>query len=150
LTSARRRLVVDSSVVLKWVLPEPGRNYAVDLLNEYEGGLTDLIAPALLMEEAASGLSKRCRRRELTPAQASKAYQFLELRQPLLFSEPVQLRAALELSILHHLSFWDSVYLALAIDERCDLVTADRRLQAGARRHYPFVILLGDDQPRLT
>ena len=104
MTAARRRLVVDSSVVLKWVLPETGRNYALDLLNEYEAGLTDLIAPALLMEEAASALSKRCRRRELTAEQASKAYQFLELRQPLLVGEPAQLRVALELSTFHHLS----------------------------------------------
>jgi predicted nucleic acid-binding protein len=76
--AAQRRLVVNSSVVLKWVLAEPGRNYAIELLNEYESGLTDLIAPALLMEEAASARSKRCRRKELTAAQASKAYQFLE------------------------------------------------------------------------
>ena len=142
--AAQRRLVVDSSVVLKWVLPEPGRNQALELLNEYESGLTDLIAPALLMEEAAGALSKRCRRRELTAAQASKAYQFLELRQPMLVGEPSQLHAALELSVRHHLSFWDSVYLALAISERCDIVKADRRLQAGARRHYPFVTLLGE------
>ena len=147
MTAAQRRLVVNSSVVLKWVLAEPGRNYAIELLNEYESGLTDLIAPALLMEEAASARSKRCRRKELTAAQASKAYQFLELRQPLVVEEPSHLHTALGLSVRHHLSFWDCVSLALAISERCDIVTADRRLQTGAQRHYPFVTLLGESEP---
>lgn len=76
------------------------------------------------------------------------AVRLLELRQPLLVDEPGQLRAAFELSVLHRLSFWDSIYLALAIDKRCDIVTADRRFRTGAGRHYPFVILLGEEPAR--
>src|SRR5947207_3037347 len=45
LMSALRHVVVDSSVVLKWVLPEAGRSKALALLDEYEAGQTDLIAP---------------------------------------------------------------------------------------------------------
>jgi predicted nucleic acid-binding protein len=100
------------------------------------------------MEECASALSKRCRRADLTKADARVAFRLLELRQPLLVDERRQLRAAFELSILHHLSFWDSVYLALAIDKRCDIVTADRRFRTGAGKYYPFVTLLGEEPAR--
>ena len=143
--AALRQVVVDSSVVLKWVLPEAGRSKALALLDEYEAGQTDLIAPGLLMEECASALSKRCRRGDLTAVDARVAFRLLDLRRPLLVDGPAQLRAAFELSILHHLSFWDSVYLALAIDKRCDIVTADRRFRTGAGKYYPFVILLGEE-----
>ena len=61
--TALRHVVVDSSVVLKWVLPEAGRSKALALLDEYEAGQTNLIAPRLLREECASALFKRCRRR---------------------------------------------------------------------------------------
>lgn len=54
--AASRHVVIDNSVVLKWVLPEPGRCKALALLDEYETGQTDLIAPRLLMEECARTL----------------------------------------------------------------------------------------------
>ena len=145
---ALRHVVVDSSVVLKWVLPEAGRSKALALLDEYEAGQTDLIAPGLLMEECASALSTRCRRGDLTKADARVAFRLLELRQPVLVDEPAQLRASFELSVLHHLSFWDSIYLALAIDKRCDIVTADRRFRTRSGNHYPFVTLLGEEPAR--
>jgi len=98
--AASRHVVIDSSVVLKWVLPDPGRTKALALLDEYESGLNDLI-----MEECASVLSKRCRRGDLTSADARVAFRLLELGQPLLVDEPAQLLAAFELSVLHHLSY---------------------------------------------
>jgi predicted nucleic acid-binding protein len=134
-------LVIDASVVIKWVLPEPGRLEALELLDAYEAGTVDLIAPRLLMEEVASALSKRCRSKELTAAQAQQAFRLVAFRQPAIPGE-TDLHAALSLSLAHQLSLWDSVYLALAIDQRCDLVTADRRLSRAVTRHYPFVRLL--------
>ena len=47
-------LVVDCSVAAKWILPEPGRDAALHLLNEYEAGEIILIAPDLLLAEFAS------------------------------------------------------------------------------------------------
>ena len=79
--AASRHVVIDSSVVLKWVLPDPGRTKALALLDEYESGLNDLI-----MEECASVLSKR-RRGDLTSADARVAFRLLELGQPLLVDE---------------------------------------------------------------
>lgn len=113
-------IVVDASVVLKWILPEPDREEAVLLLDEYESGKVNLIAPPVIVLEVASALSKRCRRKLITGRQAEQAFQDFEIRQPVLIDNGV--RSGLSLSIQHQLSLWDCLYLALAIDRRADLV----------------------------
>jgi predicted nucleic acid-binding protein len=135
--------VVDASVVLKWVLEEAGREASLVLLDSYEAGTTDLVAPRALKEEIACALSKRCRRGQINARQAETAFTFLEQRTPILIEDEDLVREALSFSILHHLSLWDCLYLALAIRYRCDLVTADGRFCRAAKQHYPFVVLLG-------
>jgi predicted nucleic acid-binding protein len=135
-------IVVDASVVIKWVLNEPGREHAAALLDEYEGGRIDLIAPRLLMTEVASALSKRCRRKELSPKGAEQAFRLIEARRPLLTDEPGELRFALSFSLERQVSVFDALYVGLAILRRCDFVTADRRLYRSVARHYPFARLL--------
>jgi predicted nucleic acid-binding protein len=97
--------VVDASTALKWVLNERGRDEALEILDEHESGRVRLIAPALLLEEAASALSKRCRRGELTILQSRKAFEFLEERSPELIGAPDLLGPALRLSLEHRISF---------------------------------------------
>ena len=136
-------LIVDASVAVKWVLVEPGGHQALALLQSFAGGETDLIAPRLIQEEVASALTKRFRRRQITRAQAENAFaEFLEHR-PALLDTSDDVRRALALSLEHHIGLWDSVYLALAIRTRADLVTADERFYQAISRHYPFVKLLG-------
>jgi hypothetical protein len=57
-------IVVDASVALKWVLTEPDSDVAIALRNE------ELIAPDLWLAEAANGLWRHVRLREMTTAQA--------------------------------------------------------------------------------
>src|SRR5690242_3889026 len=134
--------VADASVVLKWVLPEPGSGEALALLNRYENGEVDLIAPRLLLEEAASSLARRCRRGELRPAQATSAFAWICSRSPELRDGPDAVAIGLDLALQYQISFLDSMYLALAIEHRCDLVTADVRLSRSLSPHYPFIRLL--------
>jgi len=136
-------MVVDASVAVKWILREPGDEAALALLSAYAANKLDLIAPRLLMEEVASAISKRCRRRVLSAAEGNAAYRTFALRHPRLVDSASQVNQALALSVRHHISFWDSIYLALAIDRKADLITADRRFHRAAGRHYPFTKLLG-------
>lgn len=136
--------VIDSSVAVKWVLHEPGRDQSLQLLDEYESAAITLIAPSLLLAEVGSVLSKRCRRKQLTIAQAREAFRLFEVRAPVLIDVREQISSALELSLVHHLAIYDCLYLALAIENGCDLVTADERFYTGIFRAYPFVRLLGE------
>ncbi len=135
--------VVDASVAVKWVLREPGDGPALTLLSAYAANNLDLIAPRLLMEEVASAISKRCRRKLLSAAEGNAAYRMFGLRRPRLVDSASQVNQALALSVRHQLSFWDSMYLALAINQEADLITADQRFYRAAARHYPFTKLLG-------
>jgi predicted nucleic acid-binding protein len=140
--TAHRLTVIDASIAVKWVLAESGEEPAIEILKAYGAKEMDLIAPALLMEEVASAISKRCRRKELTAAQARSAYLNFEARRPELVDKTVYVSRAFELSLVHQISVWDAVYLAVAIDRRADLLTADRRLYRTVSRHYPFALLL--------
>lgn len=138
------RLVVDASVVLKWALPEPGRTAATKILDSAELGTADLVAPAVLPHEIGSALARRCRMRDLTAKQAGQAFVHLHARLPTLVDDEDLGRTASRLSLEHQVSYWDALYIALAMRYRCDLITADARLRNAAVRHYPYVVLLGE------
>lgn len=135
-------LVVDCSVAAKWILPEPARENALLLLDGYEAGELDLIAPDLLPAEFASLLARRHRRHELTSEQAQDAFALMGKCSPRLFDTRPRLPRALEISLRYGLSLWDCVYLALAAEFGCPLITADHRLFRGARGRYPLLQLL--------
>lgn len=135
--------VADASILLKWILPEPGHKEALALLAEWVHGRIELIAPRLAVAEAASALCKKVRRKHLTTEAAAGAFALLSENHPELFDD--DLPAALTLALRHQMSFWDAVYVALAIERRCDLITADRRLYSAASSCYPHVQMLGEE-----
>lgn len=135
-------LVVDCSVAAKWVLDEPGHAGAVDLLRRDSSGEIALIAPDLLLAEFASLIAKRVRRRLMQSNEANDAFQLMKASAPVLFETRALLEGAFELAIATQLSVWDSVYLALAIEIDCPMITADRRLFRGHSPRHPAIRLL--------
>lgn len=136
-----RVCVVDASVVLKWVLAETGRVSAAALLDDYEAGRAHLLAPPTLIHEIASALTRQFRRKLLDEHDALTALEFLKLRLPLMPKSDLASKAT-SLALQHYLSYWDALYVALAMEYRCDLITADARLHRVAVKHYPYVELL--------
>lgn len=135
-------LVLDCSVAAKWVLPEPDRGAARRLFDRYASGEISLIAPDLLMAEFASLLAKRARRKQLSAQQAERAFELMLRIAPRLVETRSLVPAGLRLSLRYGVSVWDSIYLALAVQRNCSVVTADRRLfRLGAGRH-PGIRLL--------
>ena len=136
-------LIVDASVAVKWVISEPGRSAAVSLLGLYEADRIYLAAPRLIVHEVASTLSKLSRRKKIPNSNADYAFRSFELHRPELVDDAELASPALSLSLQHQMSYWDCLYLALAIERRADLITADWRFYRSVARHYPFVKLLG-------
>lgn len=115
-------LVVDASVVIKWVVQERGSDDAVRLLD----GPT-LVAPDLLVPECANILWKKVHRGELSREEATAAAELL-MRADI---EPVPTRALMALALrlaldLDHAAY-DGTYLALAVDRDISFITADVR-----------------------
>lgn len=117
-------LVVDSSVAVKWVVPEVLSDRADRLL----AGGDELLAPDLLPVEAANALWRKTARREISPGEADRALAML-LESGIEFRPvgPLLGRAMRLARRLAH-PVYDCVYLALAERERVPLVTADVRL----------------------
>lgn len=122
-------LVVDASVAVKIATAEVDSDRAIEAVAYRE----DCIAPDLLLTEVASALAKKVRFAGLPPGMAESG---LETVYPL-FAEFAEtrdmLRAAIGLSAALNHSLFDCVYLALAIERECELVTADLKFAAIAR-----------------
>lgn len=122
-------LVVDASVVAKWVLREDGSDRANALRSE--GGI---IAPSLLASEVGNAFWKAERRGDITRSEAVAAMRsVLGPFDDLVPDEALHARA-LELAIDLRHPIYDCFYLALAEREAATLVTADARLLAAATK----------------
>jgi len=140
-------LAVDASVVVKWLLPELGHESAMEILAAYQEGLIDLVAPYLVVSEVGNVIGKRQRRGELSEAQAQYCFEYFLRNLPILLdSEPASL-SALRLGMAHRHPYYDCLYLALALENRCDLITADRKFFIAMRPAFSCVRLLDETKP---
>ena len=117
-------LVVDASVAAKWVLPEEDTDAAERLLRpEYR-----LLAPDLIYAEFGNIIWKHNSRGLLDMDKAAARVQrFLTAPLQVYPSKPFLLQAV-DLAIQTRRTVYDCLYVALAIREGCQMVTADRRL----------------------
>ena len=123
-------LVVDASIVAKWLLPELHSDAARRVLTEGN----ELLAPDLLWAELGNALWKRCRAGEIEAEEARDLLRDFK-RFPVRTMSSIRLISpALDLATRFNRTVYDSLYLALAISQRCQLVTADRRLYDGLKR----------------
>ena len=123
-------LVVDASIVVKWLLPELHSAPARRVLAEGN----DLLAPDLLWAELGNVLRKKSRAGELTAEEAGDLLQDLK-RFPISTIPSFGLIGpALDIATRFGRSVYDCLYLALAVSRRCQVVTSDRRLYASLKR----------------
>ena len=115
---------MDASVAAKWLLPEIHSEAAHRLL----GGGRKLLAPDLLGAEVGNVLWKRWRRGELTAETVAAMLRDFRRLPLTLFPSDLLFEAAWEIAHALRRSFYDSLYLALAMSYRCPLVTADLKL----------------------
>ena len=116
------RLVIDASVAVKWVVPEPDSKHAECLLEH------GLVAPDLLFAECANVLWKKVRRGELTKGEADVAAQTLEQADLTIVSARAYVIRATAIAVELDHPAYDGIYLAVAEALQLRLVTADDRL----------------------
>ncbi len=138
------RLVVDSSIVVRWMLHEgePHREEAVAVLDAAFEERVEIHAPALLFFEVGNALAMKARRLGRSP----NARPLSDLFGAPLRSHELDLEGAhraLTLAGDHRLTFYDTTFVVLAERLDCPLVTADVALA----RPFPRsrVRLLGRD-----
>jgi len=134
-------LVVDASVAAKWVVNEPDSAVARRLFAE-----DTILAPDLLWAELGSMLWRRQRIGELSAPDAREMLSDLRTLPVRTYALFPLLPLALEIAMAISLSIYDCVYLALADQQDCRLVTADRRFRSALAfgPWSPSVISLAD------
>jgi predicted nucleic acid-binding protein len=135
-------VVLDASIIAKWFIPEEFSEQARDLM---EPGRR-FTAPDLLYPEIGNILWKKQGRGELSRPEAREILKAI-------LSLPLRIAASRDLSGLAQaiafaagVSFYDSLYVAAAIQEKGMLVTADRKLADRIRADpdlSPFVRWIG-------
>jgi predicted nucleic acid-binding protein len=145
----KRAIVVDTSIVLKWVLDEPVSATALELLNRWIHEGIVIQAPALLTYEVANALFQRVRKGEITVAKATQALEDVLFPELVLnFLEYAELsKRAITLAQQYSLAAtYDAHYLALAEHAKCEYWTADSRLYNAVRDKLPWVRQLTEYQ----
>ena len=115
---------------------------ALLLQEKYQDEQIDLIAPHLIIAEVANVLWKRVRRGDLIPRAAERCFQQLLQDSPILLDSVTVSTAALGLAFAHRRPAYDCLYLAWALEQRCELVTADERFFNAVSRAFPCIQLL--------
>jgi predicted nucleic acid-binding protein len=122
------RLVLDSNVALKLVLPEPDVDLVLRLLDDSYAGIHELLAPSFFPVEVAHALTRAERQGRIAENDSWRLWQIVMGDCPRLFDTTSLMQRAIEISSNAGIGVYDCVYVALAEQEGCDLVTADEKL----------------------
>jgi predicted nucleic acid-binding protein len=133
------RFVVDSSVALKWVVPEIDTSRAVALRDDFRNGTHELLAPDVFAIEVAHALARAERRRIITPPEGTQKLIDVLGTLPVLHPYLPLLARAFEIASAARIGVYDCLYIALAEREACEFITADDRLVRNLQVQFPFI-----------
>ena len=132
--------MLDASVAAKWTLPgaaEPLLDEANHLLKEYASGRIRFVVPDLFWAEIANFLRKAVRLRRASEAAAQSALKAMLERGFPTFASVTTLEDALSIAVRFDCAVYDSIYVALAVSSRTELITADERLVNALAARFP-------------
>jgi len=146
--SENTALVIDASVIVKWVLQDPVREddtlSATELMRAIVDNRVEIYQPAHWLVEVAAVLTR------LTPTSAPDDVRLLHAMEFPTTDTALTMRHACVLAINLHAHLFDTLYHALAMElSNGYLVTADKRYLATAR-HIGHVVGLHEWQQTLN
>ena len=133
-------VVVDASVAVKWCLPslrEELVTEAEELLDSSRREEIQFLVPDLFWVELANALWKAVRRSEISANDAESAISFVRDLDIATLPSLDLVPNALTLAVTHGRTVYDSLYVALAVQSKTDLITADERLANALAPHLP-------------
>ena len=136
------KYVLDSSVALKWVLPEIHFAKAVRLRDDYHSAIHELLAPDIIPAEMLHALTRAERQKRIDPGDGWLLWQSVLADLPILLPYTPLLKRAYDISSSARIGIYDCLYVALAEQEACEFITADDKLVKNLQKQFSFIIHL--------
>jgi predicted nucleic acid-binding protein len=136
------KYVLDASVAICWVIPRPLTPKAVRLRDEYRRQIHELLAPGVYIDEVAGALTKAERQKDIAVGQAAPLFAKVMNSPPVLIAHAPLIARAIDISSRTRSGYYDCLYVALAEQEGCQLITADQRSINNLAPHFPFIVPL--------
>lgn len=133
------RYVIDSSVMVKWVLPEPDSDKALRLRDDLRNATHQLLSPDIFTVEASHALTRAERQGRIAVGQARTLLLDILTTPPVAFPFQPFLLRAIDISSAVRVGVYDCIYVALAEQEKCQLVTADATMVRTLQPAFPFI-----------
>ena len=131
---------MDASVAAKWLLPSAGETHVAQanrLADLHVQSKTRLKAPDLILSELGNILWKAVRRARTSSADAhSSLLHFGALGVDIIPAQDLW-TLALQIATAYGRTFYDSLYVALALHTNSELITADERLANALASRFP-------------
>lgn len=140
------KIVVDSSVAVKWFVIETDSMKARQILLEFKQGLWEFLAPDLIYAEYGNIIWKKQIFQGFDEADANSALEDFQDIQFTITPARFILKEAFQIAVKHKRTFYDSLYLALSVKENCEFVTADEKFYNSVSKDFPKIILLSNWQ----
>ncbi len=135
-----KTFVVDASVGAKWASPqiiELLADRADSFLQAYMDGSVEILVPDLFWIEIGSFLWKAAKRGKITTALARGALAAMLNRHFRTLPSRSVLPEALKIASDFDRTIHDSIYVALAVATKTELITADERLVNALGSRFP-------------
>ena len=137
-------LVVDSSVVAKWILPEADSAKAQQLVEQAAASGERLIVLDLVFPEVANAVWKRHRQQLVKLSEARELLAALD-RSPVVVESAIPLLGpAFEIAAEYDRAIYDALFVALAEQHQLPGITADEPLFNAINSDFPRIALLRD------
>jgi predicted nucleic acid-binding protein len=136
--------VLDASVAVKWLVPAPALSQSetliaesIQLLQRYSDGEVNFFVPDVFWAEVGNVMWKGVRQRRWSSVVAESAIEEIRNRNFFTVSTLTLLPEAIKIALIHDRSVYDCLYVALAIQCRIEMVTADERLANALAARFP-------------
>ena len=120
--------VIDTSALVKYVLPEEHSEYVRNLIILLQSSRLKLMAPDYALVESANVLWKHVQRNNLLYQDAASGLKLIQQAGIELVPQIDLLDDALFLAAQTNITVYDALFAVLAQRERIPLITADRQL----------------------
>lgn len=128
-----RHIIVDSSIAIKWYLPDEYDDKASKIKSDFADGSILIAIPLLFFYEVSNIFRTTSRSLRIAKGDAIRAYQDILLLNFMTYSSKELFKSALEKSLEREITAYDASYIVLAEYLEVPFYTADEKLVKKAK-----------------